>query len=328
MLRVVVGSYEHNLLCVALDIEHDTALPIFHFTPHTQSIRTLAWSKKTLASGANDEHIRLYDLTRRKELGTLMRHDGAVIFLEFYKSKWLFSAGEDGLICIWRSKDWEILAELDHKAPVADIAIHSSGKVMLSVGENRMVLWNLMTARRASVKKLHSHARQVAFVPNKQAEYVIAYAKTVDLYSQAGEVVRTWTLPSPIHKLIFYNELMFVSCDNGAIYVYKPDEEEIVRTLQGHAKRVKDMAVYEHYMASVSSDGNIVVWDLDTWSQISVYNAGDRLNCVALLPDSIESKRVVKPIIEHQSEPESEEEEEIKPKRTKPKRAKVIITED
>lgn len=337
MLRIVAGSYEHNLLCVALDTEHEVFTPIFHFTPHTQSIRCLASSKRVLASGANDEHIRLYDLGRRRELGTLMHHDGAVLCLQFYKSKWLFSGSADGAICLWRTKDWEILAELKaHKAAVVDLAIHKSGKIMLSVGDDhRLVLWNLMTARKAAVRKLRAAPRQVAFVPSTTAEYVVAYQKSIDLCSQNGETLKNWTVPSSIHKIGFYGELLLVSCDNGQIILYNLNSEDPVRVLQGHAARVKDFSVLDNHMASVSTDGNIVVWDLDTWAQIAVYNAGDRLNCVALVPDSVENMRKRAPDLNAdadfasgiESALESEAEEETKLKKPRKKKTKVTVTE-
>ncbi|GMM50836.1 Mak11 protein [Starmerella bacillaris] len=361
MLRIITGSYEHNLLCVALDVKHDVFTPIFHFTPHTQSIRCLAWGKKVLASGSNDEHIRLYDLVKRKELGTLIHHDGAILCLEFFKFKWLFSGSADGKICIWRTKDWEILAELKgHKGPVVDMTIHKSGKIMLSVAEDRrLILWNLMTARKAAVRVLPHSPRQVLFVPDTVSEYVVAYARSIDLFTSGGSVLRSWTLKSSIHKIDWYKSYLLVSCDDGSLNFFDINEKEASKDeakktekiskvsntkslnikekpisepnfiLRGHAARVKDFSILNNYLASVSTDGNIVVWDLEKREQLAVYNAGDRLNCVALVPDEVEhlQKKRALPVEESEPESEPESEDERPKKRAKARKTKVTITE-
>ena len=62
----------------------------------------------------------------------------------------------------------------------------------------------------------------------------------------------------------------------------------------GHAVRVKHFSFYHYeptdviYMSSVSSDGNLVIWDLNTRDQIAVYNTGDRLNCCVMVSEDVE----------------------------------------
>lgn len=58
-------------------------MPIFHFQAHSLSIKCLAVSRRYLVSGSNDEHIRIYDLQKRKELGTLLSHQGSITALQF-----------------------------------------------------------------------------------------------------------------------------------------------------------------------------------------------------------------------------------------------------
>lgn len=339
-LRVVTGSYEHNLLCVALTFggKSEVFTPVFHFAPHTQSIRCLAWSKRILASGANDEWIRLYDLQHRKELGTLMHQQGQILTLEFFGSKWLFSGAGDGKIVLWRTSDWEILAELKaHKAPVLDTSVHHTGKIMLSIGEDRkLVLWNLMTARKASIRKLGEAPVQVSFVPptnESRSDYIIGYDRKVVLYTANGKASSEWAFPSRIHKCgwaTIKEELyLIVSTDNGKLSFIHPSSSDIAFELQGHATRVKDFSVWQHYLASVSTDGNIVVWDLDTREQLGVYNAGDRLNCVALIPDELEKLRPKRELeAEPEEEAESEPEEVVAPPPKKKKKAKVLVTRE
>jgi protein MAK11 len=85
-----------------------TSGQVFAFTPHQGSVRALAIphegnkAGQLLVSGGADEHIRLYDLRRRAETGELLYHKGTVTCLTFIGSTHLLSAGEDGIVCIWR----------------------------------------------------------------------------------------------------------------------------------------------------------------------------------------------------------------------------------
>ncbi len=58
----------------------------------------------------------------------------------------VFTGADDGLIIMWRVQEWSHLLTLKgHKKAVNDMAIHSSGKIMASVGaDNKLILWNLM----------------------------------------------------------------------------------------------------------------------------------------------------------------------------------------
>jgi protein MAK11 len=99
---------------------------------------------------------RIYDLKKRKDLGSLSQHIGAVTALQFYSRTHLLSASEDGTICIWRTRDWECMATMKgHKGRVNGMCVHPSGKIGISVGKDKALrLWNLMTGRKASANKL------------------------------------------------------------------------------------------------------------------------------------------------------------------------------
>ncbi|ANB14884.1 Mak11p [Sugiyamaella lignohabitans] len=362
--RIVTGSYEHNLLCVSLSLFKDLEVfnPIFHFTAHTQSIRCLAQSKRYLVSGSNDEHIRIYDLQKRKELGTLLHHSGSVTVLEFFESKWLFSAAGDGNICIWRCKDWEVLGELKgHKGAVNDISIHPSGKIGLSVGEDKTLrLWNLMTARKASIVKLGGVGLKVRWT-SEGDQYIIGYDRKIEIYTSSAEKLAEKSLTSGLqHMDIFKSkegeEYLVTSHNNGKIIFTlisslisesSDKDEKNTFELVGHGVRVKHFSFYYNqqnetpYMASVSSDGKLVIWDLSVRDQVAVYSTADRLNCCIIVPEDIEKADSMKKRLRADengdaisdtdfSEVESDGEEVVKlskkqKKKNKNKKAKVSV---
>ncbi|KAK9463597.1 WD40-repeat-containing domain protein [Lipomyces oligophaga] len=369
ILRVLTGSYEHQLLCLSLAASrsaftHSSNIvspsdkptspnvftPIFHFAPHTASIRCIAHAKRYLVTGGNDEHIRLYDLQKRKEIGTLMHHEGSVTSLQFVKTasgnsgKWLVSGGEDGKILIWRTKDWEVLADMKgHKGGVNDIAIHPSGKIALSVGQDRTLrLWNLMTAKNASVLKLPGPpAIQVSW--NSAGDrYAVGWQRRISIYDMNSKVLSTISLQSNLYKLDYgeiYEEediskdYLFYSDSNGKILccdVAKATESEIptLFELVAHTARVKDFAFCTRqisatisgrseadlgrkttFMSSVSSDGKIVIWNIQSREPIAVYETGERLNCCSLVPEEVERYDTMKRVRETEEVDESESED-------------------
>lgn len=84
--KLIVGSYEKNLygLKGTLAIDPDSGAvnaslePIFIFPAHLATIKCVAASPggKWLATGSEDEIVKVWDLRRRKEVGGLSQHQG------------------------------------------------------------------------------------------------------------------------------------------------------------------------------------------------------------------------------------------------------------
>ncbi|CDR43459.1 CYFA0S12e00716g1_1 [Cyberlindnera fabianii] len=352
--RIYVGSYEHNLLCLSLMLQKEKTpvfQSIFHFQAHSLSIKAIASAKRYLVTGSNDEHIRIYDLQKRKELGTLMGHQGSITCLKFSTEgngedgdvertagKWLLSGSEDGKLIIWRTKDWEMFGTLKgHQGRVNDLAIHPSGRIAVSVGDDKTVrLWNLMTAKKAAnlrVKKDWQKGEKVRWslkgdyffvgLLNQMLIYKTSDAKVV------GEVAFKQTLMNLEVYDINGTEYAVVGLGNGALQFYKvkdlveDEKTEPEFTLQGHTNRVKDFKLHKHndetYLISISSDGSIVVWDMTLKDQVAVYNTGERLNCLEVTAETVEKadtmKRRYNDIDDAEasaSESEAEDTEELK----------------
>lgn len=348
--RIIVGSYEHNLLCLSLDLSTTTTpifTPIFHFQAHSLSIKCLDISKRYLVSGSNDEHIRIYDLQKRKELGTLLQHQGSITALRFSQTedksnnKWLLSASEDHRIIIWRVKDWENFGILKgHTARINDLDIHPSSRIAVSVSDDHSIrLWNLMTVKKAAVLKLRKYNQNGQYVRwlGENGEYfAVALLNKVLIYSTSDAKVHNELDTG--RKTILHiervlldevkNEYLCVGISDGNIQFYptkkllldEPHIKEPEFSLLGHTNRVKDFKFYQNefgtYLVSIGSDGRIVVWDMKEREQIAVYDCGERLNCLAVCNESIEKYETMKKraLLENveQSEAELSDTEELK----------------
>lgn len=329
--RIVVGSYEHNILCLSLDQSLATPVftPIFHFQAHALSVKCLDISRRYLVSGSNDEHIRIYDLQKRKELGTLLAHQGSITSLKFSKgenksnNKWLLSGSEDNKIIIWRVKDWENFGTLKgHTARINDIDIHPSNRIAVSVSEDHSIrLWNLMTVKKAAVLKLRNYNQNGQFVRwlgEKGDYFAVGLLTKVLIYSVEDAKVHheidlgRKTLMHLERQVLEEKEYICVGLSDGNIQFYqtakifenidKESETAITEpefALLGHTNRVKDFKFYTNefgtYLVSIGSDGKVVVWNMnEDHEQVAVYDCGERLNCLALCDESIEKYGTMK----------------------------------
>ena len=80
----------------------------FSFRGHIGAIKAVSIDEagEMLATGGDDEYIRLFNLITKKERGELTQHTGSITSLEFFRSSHLLSASHDGTVCIWRTNDW------------------------------------------------------------------------------------------------------------------------------------------------------------------------------------------------------------------------------
>ena len=83
--KVIAGSYEKLLYGLKGNFDIGTGKatlePIFIFPAHLSCIKSVAASPnggKWLATGSADEVIKVWDLRKRKEVGGLIQHEGAL----------------------------------------------------------------------------------------------------------------------------------------------------------------------------------------------------------------------------------------------------------
>jgi protein MAK11 len=116
-MKVVVGTYDGGLMGWESDFAADptgrTLQLTFAFAGHDGSVRCVALNEKgsgstqsTLVSGGSDEIIRVFDLIKHKEVGSLLEHKAAVTAVDFFRSSHMLSGSQDGTVCVWRVADW------------------------------------------------------------------------------------------------------------------------------------------------------------------------------------------------------------------------------
>ncbi|GAA5922474.1 uncharacterized protein JCM15063_003314 [Sporobolomyces koalae] len=259
--------------------------PIFSFPAHLSSLRTVASSVTTdpsdgttrkiggkyLVSGGQDEVIKVWDLHRRKEVGSLEGDTaGTITCLRFCPQRnMLLSASSDSTISLYRVRDWVLLRSLKgHKGRVNSIDPHPQGRVCLSVGkDNNLRMWDLVAGKSVATLKLGQEGDVVRW-NQLGTKFAVICANSLTVYGIDMSIHHSLTAPSRFHDLQFStvgeNEYLFVACEDGKVRVFdvsnppepvKVGQEEdettfesrdkirLVAELTGHTNRVKMMDV-------------------------------------------------------------------------------------
>ncbi|XP_003388740.1 PREDICTED: p21-activated protein kinase-interacting protein 1-like [Amphimedon queenslandica] len=303
-LELVIGSYESLLCGLSYDLLEDEAKlrSKFKEKAHMSSIRSVAASNNgILASGGTDEIIKLYNMRTHTELGTLIQHDGTINYLLFQDDgKYLYSASDDGSVCVWSTHDWQCLHVLKgHKGPVSCVAVHPSGRLALSVGKDRTIrTWDLSTGRCAFIKKFPQALDLVVWSPVGDS-YVISSNNHFSLFHvETGPILLQVNVGHHINSIVFItDDIIAVGSESSDILFYSvTKEEQLLISLKGHTNRIKCLSFVPGagLLFSGSSDGSVKVWKLsmDNISEsqcIADADIGARLTCMTLVyPQELE----------------------------------------
>ncbi|KAF1793708.1 WD40 repeat, conserved site [Phytophthora cactorum] len=212
MIRVVAGTYEGLLYgweCPTVAAGERAKMKLtFGYAAHTECIKSVALMAakqgKTMLSGASDEMIKIYNVDKRVEVGSLMEQHGAITSLEFFGQSHVLSGSADNSICIWRTSDWNCLHILGgHKGEINSIAVHPSGKMCFSVARDRTLrMWNLVKGRIAFIRRLEKEA-ELVMISQKGTHYALGFGKDLSVFNMNAELVGTLEHSKKIHCAAF-----------------------------------------------------------------------------------------------------------------------------
>eukprot|EP01132_Coremiostelium_polycephalum_P001416 gene1416-1787_t len=301
---ITVGSYEHAilgyepiLLSEHPEVQNPDGLEVhlnleFAYTSHTGSIKALGSTNNTLVSSGSDDTLKIYNLSKKAEYGTLMKHEGYITSIKFYKQSHLIVGSKDKTLSIWRCSDWECLKVMKGpKGEINSLSIHPSGKAALSVSKDkRMFLWDLVKGTSAHFTKFQSEAFIVQWSPSGD-HYALVFADRVVIYTADGKELHSFDFPQQVLALKFYdNETLLVGGEDKLITLIDYKNGKIKKTLEGHETRIKGLdtlsfkSVKKPYIVSISSDGNIVIWNINSDLPVGLAESDMRLNSITICP--------------------------------------------
>ncbi|KAJ0408932.1 hypothetical protein P43SY_002811 [Pythium insidiosum] len=279
-IRIVAGTYEGLLYGWELPTKRSGSAKMkltFGYSAHAECIKSVALMAakqgKTLVSGASDEMIKIYNVQKRVEVGTLMEQKGAITCLEFFGQSHMLSGCADHSICIWRTSDWNCLHILGgHKGEITSIAVHPSGKLAFSVARDRTLrMWNLVKGRIAFIRRLEKEASFV-LMSQTGGRYALCFGNELSVFSSANaEVIGTLDHTQKIHAAVFATD-DYVVCggEDKAIYVWKTAGTLVAKITHPElTSRIRCMqVVYPHgedvlpWIVVATTSGTVQVWDM------------------------------------------------------------------
>merc|ERR1740123_9376 len=162
---------------------------VFGRKSHDGMVRTIAASGPYIGSGSSDETVRIFDHRNNIDIGNLDPHMGYVEDCGFFLTSHFFACGQDGNMKVYTTRDWELINTLRCKKAVNSIAVHPSGKLLLSVDKsNTLTVWNLGTAKRVVQQNMPKPALDIFWSPCGNYYGVMRIHKVL-MYDQKGELI-------------------------------------------------------------------------------------------------------------------------------------------
>ena len=91
---LIAGSYEKAICGWELGKKRSVT-PVFQHLAHLGPVKAVASQGKYAVSGGNDEEIRIYNVRKRREVGSLMKHQAPITALRFSKKANSLVSGSD-----------------------------------------------------------------------------------------------------------------------------------------------------------------------------------------------------------------------------------------
>ncbi|KAG1348188.1 p21-activated protein kinase-interacting protein 1-like [Cocos nucifera] len=316
-MTLVAGSYEKFIWGFSLKTlkpgdEETLALalkPLFSYPSHTAPIKSIAVAGPVAVSGGADDAIKIYDLASAVELGTLLDHSGAVTALAFYTPprapslpRNLLSASDDGAVCIYDADPFVHLKTVaTHRRGVADLAVHPSGRVALTVGRDScLAMLNLVRRRRSFSCRLAQEASIVRYGLEDGERFFMVAEERISVHdSEDARLIHELDAPKRVLCIApAENGLLFTGGEDRSVTAWDTASGKVACCIQdAHSTRVKCLVVFKrssdgqtsetsNFIVSASSDGVIRIWDVRMTSNekpnpLAEVNTKSRLTCLA-----------------------------------------------
>ncbi|MBP5977901.1 protein kinase [Brasilonema sp. CT11] len=248
---------------------------------HSSDVNSVAFSAdgKTLASGSDDETIKIWNLANQQEIRTLKGHSGWVWAVAFSgDGKTLASGSADKTIKLWNLETGQEIATLvGHTAGVSSIAFSPDGKTLASGSlDHTIKLWNLETGKKIYTFKGHSKAvASIAFSPDGNTLASGSWDKTIKLWNLATQKeIRTFVGHSDIILSVAFspdNVTVASSSKDNTIKIWNLVTGEATHTLKGHSDKVNsikylpttgnDNTSNKVILVSGSNDNTVKLWN-------------------------------------------------------------------
>jgi tricorn protease-like protein len=247
---------------------------------------------KRLASGGNDNSVKIWDCATGKELLSFKGHADSVSSVAFSPDgKCLASGSNDQTVKIWDAATGKELLSLkdDHYGVVYSVAFSPDGQRLASGNSNTVKIWDSATGR--DLLSL-AGAESVAFSPDGQRLACKYNYFTVKIWESAtgkelfslkshlGEVTGVTFSPN--------GQRLASGSVDATVTIWDSATGKERFFLKGHAGPVMSVVFSPdgQRLASGSEDGTVKIWDAETGKELLTLNGhAGTVSSVAFSPD-------------------------------------------
>lgn len=230
---------------------------------------------QTIASGSDDNSIKLWQLQTGELIHTLTGNSGRVLTISLSPDGRTLASShktsDRSCINIWHLGTGELLRTLTgHHKWIYSLVFSPDGQTLIS-GGYKIKLWDLNTGE--SLCTLTGHKKWVyslAISPDGKTLVSSGGDKTIKIWHlPTGELVQTLTEHSDWVRTIAISpdgELLASGSDDNTIKLWRLSTGKLIRTFSGHSDWVLSVAISPdgQTLISGSRDNTIKLWHLDT----------------------------------------------------------------
>ncbi len=207
-----------------------------------------------IASGSEDNTVKLWDVTTGKVVRTFVAHRGYITALDFNAAgDMLVTAAKDNTIRIWDvRKGTEVRTLPGHSFYASAVAFSPTNNIIASCSIDKTVkLWDIRIGKEIPIPLtgLTKAQNTLAFSPDGQTLAVGGDDNTIRLLNIQQNSVVTLDAGAGITNLAYSADgsLLIAQCDNQAVKIYDAAKKTFLREVVGVAKQ-----------AAISPNGRII----------------------------------------------------------------------